>query len=157
MTRRMTQEQALSLVAYLNRAGMLQAMEGQAAVWRDALEGVRYLDAQEAARSLVRRPGLHWLSPGDLLAEVRAIRKARIADRVVPAPPVELDVDTEFRFRRAYLAALGDGASEPQADAEACKAVGVTRTQAPAANAGRLRKVLEAAAQSIRAPREGGR
>lgn len=124
----MTQEQAVGLVAYLNRAGLVIAMEGQAAVWKDALYGVSYADAQEACRELVRKPdGPRILSPRDVYAEVKRLRRRRIADRVPPAPPVELSALDEIAFQRAFYRALGDGATEEQADGFACKSVGVER------------------------------
>lgn len=124
----MTQEQALQLVAYLNRAGLVIAMEGQAAVWRDALQWVRFEDAQEACRALVRE-GVpeRFATPADVVRTVKRIRGRRIADRVPPAPPVALDPRGERDFARAYLRALGDGASEEFADSVACERVGVRR------------------------------
>ena len=44
-----------------------------------------------------------------------------------PAPPVPLDPAGEMLFARSYLWALGSGATEEQADAAACKRVGVER------------------------------
>lgn len=143
----MTQEQAVALVAYLNRAGMLQAMEGQAAVWRDALHGVNFRDAQDGCRALVRRPDApRFVTPGILLQEVRRIRAARIAGRDAPAPPEALAWADDRRFKRVYLGALGDGASEADADAAACAAVGVVRP--PAVESGqrpRLRELMSSA------------
>lgn len=124
----MTQEQAVTLVAYLNRAGLVIAMEGQAAVWRDALYGVRFEDAQEAAREMVRA-GIRerFATPADLYRAVRKLRSSRIGGRVPPAPPEPLDPAGEMLFARSYLWALGSGATEEQADAAACKRVGVVR------------------------------
>jgi hypothetical protein len=124
----MTQEQAVTLVAYLNRAGLVLAMEGQAAVWRDALYGVRFEDAQEAAREMVRS-GIRerFATPADLYRAVKKLRAGRIGGRVPPAPPVPLDPAGEMLFGRTYLWALGGGATEAEADAVACKRVGVVR------------------------------
>lgn len=139
----MTHEQAAYLVAYLNRAGLLIAMEGQAAVWHDVLWGIRYEDAMDAARNLARRPGgAHLLVPGDLVAEVRKVRGARIGNRRPPAPPVQLPPDQDLTFQRVYLMALGDGQSENVADAAACEAVGQVRQELPPADPGRLKALL---------------
>ena len=140
----MTQEQAVLLVSYLNRAGLVLAMEGQAAVWRDALYGVRYEDAQEAARQMVRE-GIRerFATPADLYRAVRKLRADRIGGRVPPAPPVPLDAAGEMLFGRTYLWALGSGATEEQADAAACKRLGV------------VREVLEGPARDVRALIEG--
>lgn len=149
----MTNEQAVGLVAYLNRAGLLIAMEGQAAVWKDALWDVAHADAQEACRLLVRE-GVpeRFARPVDLLRTVRKIRRARIGDRVPPAPPVELPAAAGLAFHRAYLRALGDGAAEEMADAVACRSVGVVR-EVLAGPSRDPRELIEATAAALR--REG--
>lgn len=146
---RMLETEALDVVAYLNRAGLLQAMTGQAAVWRDALWGVRYPDAIEACRALARRPGVVQLKPGDLLFEVRKLRAGRIGNRVPPAPPVELSAEAGARFGRVYLRALGDGATDAEADAVACRMAGAVREVVPVADPGRLRELLAAATLDV--------
>jgi hypothetical protein len=139
----MTREQVSYLVAYLNRAGLVIAVEGQAAVWHDALWGIRYEDALEACRQLARRPGgSRFMVPGDLLVEVRKVRNARIGNRVPPAPPDELPAEAQAEFGRAYLRALGDGLTETQADQAACAVAGVVRDRVGPADPGRLRALL---------------
>jgi hypothetical protein len=138
----MSNQEALALTTYLVRAGMLQPVSGQAAVWRDALAGVRYEDAQEAVRALARRPGVVLVKPGDLLFEVHKLRASRIGGRRPPAPPVELSPEADAEFGRVYVRALGDGASEAEADAAACAAAGVVRGVLPAPEPGRLRELL---------------
>lgn len=141
--RELSNTEAAGVVAYLNRAGLLPALVGQAAVWRDALWGVRFPDAQEACRVLARQPDrVAYVKPGDVLREVRKLRADRIGGRRPPAPPEPLDPAADLAFQRAYLVALGDGATEADADAAACAAVGVVRGQLPAANPGRLRELL---------------
>jgi hypothetical protein len=142
----MTEEHAALVVAYLNRAGLLPAMTGQAAVWRDALWGVRYADAVEACRALARQPDrVAYVKPGDVLREVRKLRADRIGNRRPPAPPVPLDPVEDLAFGRVYMLALGDGATEADADAAACAAAGVERGALPPANPGRLRELLAGA------------
>jgi len=154
--RGMTQEEAVNVVAYLNRAGVLLAMEGQAAVWRDALYNVRYQDAVDGCREMVREGAIkeRFAVPADVLRAVRKIRNKRLADAVPPAPPVPLDVAGELRFRRAWLRALGDGATEAQADGYACGVVGVVRAieSGPVRD---TRKIVEATAAAVKLP-EGG-
>lgn len=142
----MSHEEAVNVVAYLNRGGLLIASEGQPAVWRDALWGVRYADAQEACRVLVREGGTRdrFATPADLLRAVRRIRGARIKDRVPPAPPVPLPAAAELEFGRAYLRALGDGATEEEADAAACRVAQVVRVQVEAGPVPDLRELVEA-------------
>lgn len=145
----MTQEQALTLVAYLNRAGLVLAMEGQAAVWQDALYGVRFEDAQEAAREMVRGGAVkeRFATPADLYRAVKRLRASRIGGRVAPAPPVPLDAAGELLFGRSYLWALGSGAGEEEADAVACKRVGLVRelTAGPRRNAAEIQAAAEKA------------
>jgi len=139
----LTQTEAAGLVAYLNRAGLLPAMEGQAAVWRDSLADVRFLDAQEAARRLVRQPGrVAYVKPGDVLAEVRKVRADRIGGRRPPAPPGPLDPRADLEFQRVYLVALGDGETEAAADSLACERVGMLRGELPPADLPRLRALM---------------
>lgn len=139
----MSQTEALGLVAYLNRAGLLPAMEGQAAVWQDALWDVRAPDAMEAARRLVRQPGrVAYVKPGDVLAEVRKVRADRIGGRRPPAPPAPVEPLADLEFQRVYLVALGDGATEADADAAACRALGLVRGQLPPADLPRLRALM---------------
>lgn len=98
----MNQQQAVALVSYLNRAGLLQALEGQSAVWADALDDVDFTDAQAAARTLARARtgGERWVTPGDIRAGVRDIRRARLRANPLPVPAVDPD------DARAYLAAF---------------------------------------------------
>lgn len=139
----MNQQEAVNVVTYLNRAGLLWAMEGQAAVWADALWDVSFVDAQAACRDLVRegtasgRPA----TPADLRRHVRKVRSARIAGRVPPAPPEPLEWSKERAYAKTYLRALGDGATEEEADAAACALFGLVRT-AIEAKPGRLRELL---------------
>lgn len=128
-------EQTTNVVTYLNRAGLVRAVEGMVAVWRDALDDLRYEDVQGGCRDLVRnaaraeRAFVREVTPGEVRAAVGRIRAARIGGRLVPAPPDEIADDTAaaLRFHREYLRALGDGAPEAAADSVACRSVGATR------------------------------
>lgn len=103
----MNREQATSLIAYLNRAGLVGALEGQAAVWADALEDVDYADAQQVVRHFVatRTSDQRWVTPGDIAAGVRKVALQRLnrgtaAEGVPDADPDDVP---------AYLEALRDG------------------------------------------------
>lgn len=127
----MIQTEAASLVAYLNRAGLLWAMEGQAAVWADALVDVSYVTAQEVVRSMAatRTSGSRSVVPGDVREAVRIVRHDRTKDVTAPNPPQELDghPGREKTWRLAYMQAIGDGQTPEQADDTACKATRVVR------------------------------
>lgn len=128
----MTPQETVLIVGYLNRAGLLWAMEGQGQVWHDAIgDRVSYPDAQEAARTLARTRGGEQrnVTPADLLTAVRRLRAARITgvpgDALHIAPPEPLDVTADLLWRRTYLAALGDGRTQDQAEGEANARLGL--------------------------------
>ena len=87
----MNQTEAASIVAYLNRAGLLWAMVGQAAVWSDALGDVSFVTAQEVVRDMAanRTSAGRSVTPGDVREAVRTIRNARLAVMRTPEPPAE--------------------------------------------------------------------
>lgn len=127
----MIQTEAASLVAYLNRAGLLWAMEGQAAVWADALADVSYVTAQEVVRQMAatRTSGARSVVPGDVRDAVRILRHDRTKDVTAPNPPQELDghPGREKAWRIAYMRAIGDGQTLEQADVTACREAHVVR------------------------------
>lgn len=128
----MNRQEAASIVAYLNRAGLVGAMEGQAAVWADALADVSYLTGQEVVRQMAatRTSTQRWVTPGDVRDAVSRVRKARTADIRTPEPPSTLPADdttAQISWTRAYVAAIGDGLDEEAADLAACQQLGVTR------------------------------
>lgn len=114
----MKQTEAASLVAYLNRAGLLQALEGQAAVWADVLGEVRYVDAVEAVRqmSTTRTSDERWVTPGDVIAAVRALRAARVLAAPPPLPNVDPDDVAAYQAERRRLTKeIADGRDPQQA------------------------------------------
>lgn len=142
----MNQTEAAVLVAYLNRAGLLQALEGQAPVWADALDDVNFTDAQTAARTIAKTTA-RWITPGDIRNGVQTIRRQRLLDMATPIPPESINPDdtaTERAWHRAYVTAYAGGASETDADVIACRAVAVTRPAIEAIP----RPVLELIAQT---------
>lgn len=112
----MTGEETLTLIAALNRAGLVYAMEGQTAVWADALSDVRYVDAVEAAKNLIRdrTSDQRSLTPGDVRAEVRRIRHRRVADAPPPLPTADPDDVAAYQAeRKRLLGLLADGDQTP--------------------------------------------
>lgn len=126
MVAAMTREEVHKVLTYLVKAGKLQPVEGQTAVWSDVLAGVRYVDAIEACRALARSDR-EWVSAGDVLGEVRRLRRARIGNREAPAPPPNLSAAEYVAWRRAYYDALGDGDDVETADDRACATIGARR------------------------------
>lgn len=106
----MNRTEAAGIVAYLNRAGLVGAMEGQAAVWADALHDVAYADAQRVVRAMVRTRTSRerWVTPGDVTAAVAQARtwealesdRARRSQRI--DPPEGLTVEQAEAWRREY-------------------------------------------------------
>ena len=133
----MNQTEAASIVAYLNRAGLLWAMEGQSAVWADALADVSFVTAQEVVRDMAatRTSGSRGVVPGDVRESVRLLRHSRTKDLRTPEPPAELEGHPrrEIDWQRAYRTAIGDGQDAAQADETACRALGVRRAEIEAA------------------------
>lgn len=148
----MNRQEATNLLTYLNRAGLVGAMEGAAAVWADALPDVSYTNAQEAVREMVRTrtSDQRWVTPGDVAARVRAIRAARFdaAERdpahVRMCPPPDLDPRGEIAWRKAYRRGIGDGLTPTEADAAACQHLGITRpAPGPAIDHDQVRRLIE--------------
>lgn len=81
--------------------------------WHDVLSAYRLEDARAAAAQLAARQP--FISPGELVPEIRRIRDARIGDQA-PAylPPINGETGAEYiARRRAQLAAIGDGRERP--------------------------------------------
>lgn len=126
----MNRTEAASVVAYLNRAGLLGAMEGQAAVWADALEDVSYVTAQQVVRAMARErtSDQRWVTPGDLAAAVRAERKRNVDRMASPQPPDALagHPGREQEWTQAYVRLIGDGLEPAEATEAACAHLGVS-------------------------------
>lgn len=99
--------EAVSLIAYLNRAGLVGAVEGGGAVWADALEDIAFPDAQHAARELVRTrtSDQRWVVPGDIRAAVKRHR----ATAAIEAADPDAVPDADPADVRAYIAAIRAG------------------------------------------------
>jgi hypothetical protein len=83
--------------------------------WHDVLGAHRLDDARQACANLAARQP--FISPAEIVAEVRRIRGARLGD-TPPAydPPRGDETGAEYvARRRAQLAAIGDGREQPLA------------------------------------------
>lgn len=119
----MNRTQTVELITYLNRAGLVGAMEGQAAVWADALSDIRAEDAQTAAREFARtrKSTERWVTPGDIRGAVEEIRR----ERVLGAPSVHApNAATSIEWRKAWTRLLGDGLPPAEAYQRACQHTG---------------------------------
>lgn len=116
----MNQTEAVKIVAYLNRAGLLHAMEGQGAVWADALEYVKFEDAQNVAREFARtrRGADRWVTPGDIIDHAARLRASRVNGRTPPPPPPCIphdNVPAQIGWIRAVTRHLADGLTDDEA------------------------------------------
>lgn len=118
----------------LNLSGDLR--QGQSGVWVEAIAkagvAVSMEDAIEAALRLgvtrTAERGDTWVTPGDLIREVKAIRSDRIsAAGVLPTPPAELTPGEAVQWQRALVRLIGDGRDVADARDRADRLVGYTR------------------------------
>lgn len=126
--------EAVQIVTYLNRAGLLPAMEGQAPVWQDALGNINATDALEACRNIARMPtgagrGGLFVTPGELIGEIKRIRAKRTAGVELPPPPSALAENpiAQQRWHRAFMHQVGNGFPPEAAEVFACERLGVPR------------------------------
>jgi hypothetical protein len=133
----MNQAEATAVIGFLSRAGLVRIMEGQGDVWADVLPDIRADDAVVVARQLGRTNigADRWVTPGDIRAGVNELRRQRhlAADKqgaLTLGPPETIDPTRpalEQAWRRAFNAAIGDGADVAGADVIACAEVHATR------------------------------
>jgi len=151
-------EHAAIVVAYLNRAGLVPAMEGQAAVWEDALADVAFVTAQEVCRDLAagRMPVAQWVSTRTIADEVRRRRRANLDRMGTPpdAPPGidPDDVRANLTWTRTVRRHIGDGLTPEAATVAACSELGLAPP--PPITATRpVEGLIAATAASTRTPR----
>ena len=113
----MTPEEAAVLSAYAEQCAPQQKFnEFTGDAWGDMLADIRFVDAKEAVIAITRRSP--WVSPAEIIAEVKRIRAKRIAEfGPIPAPPAEeLDPDNWRAFiewQTATTKAIADGDLKP--------------------------------------------
>lgn len=140
--RRMTNTQAVLLCRYAKAACPQQAFDEYTPdAWADLLEDIRFEDAQDALKALVKRQP--FVSPSEIRAEVARIRNKRIAEfGPIPEPPAEIGGDPE-RYHHWFvntMRAIGDGSVTPASYDATAIASGGTPEQKAA-----LRELVEAA------------
>lgn len=134
-------EQMTAILRYLDSANLSGAKNGQVAVWLDVISAkfpqMRMEDAQQACRELASRrtasKGDTWITPGDLIAEVKKIRSDRLA-RIGSAyrGPDGLTATQEREWTKRFIAAVGDGLEVEQAITATDRALRVTRAEVEA-------------------------
>lgn len=142
-----TQQDVAGVLAYLLAAQAITATDGQVVVWHDYLtHTVPGLDASElrpACRDAVRA----WTTEGrawriDVERFASAIRRARservraeeAANGALIPDGLGKDSRAELAWRKTAIAAVGRGASRPEAEALAWRAIG---QRPPAVTSGR--------------------
>lgn len=110
----MTPTETVALTRYVQALCPQQRMDEYTPdAWHDVLSPYRLDDARQAAAQLAARQP--FISPGELVPEIRRIRDTRIGSQQ-PAyePPRSDETGAEYiARRRAQLAAIGDGREQP--------------------------------------------
>ena len=125
----MTPTEAVGLCRSVKAICPAQAMDAYTPdAWHLVLDDIRLTDAQEAIRALGKIQ--HFIDPADIRAEVRHIRRKRLAEHGDPIPPEGLSVAEEIRWLRAARDRIASGEPEPgrgvhhQIDHDAKAAIG---------------------------------
>jgi hypothetical protein len=116
--RRMTHAEAVLLCRYAKAACPQQAFDQYTPdAWSDLLGDLRFIDCQEALKSVVQRQP--FVSPAEIRAEVRKVRHKRIGDfGPMPDPPSGLSPAESARWQRDIMRSIGDGELAPGLPAE---------------------------------------
>lgn len=83
--------------------------------WGLLLEDVRFTDAKQAVTIVARKQP--WVSPAEIIAEVKKIRRKRIDEYGPITPPADLDPDNTVAYRewwRDVQRAIADGDMRPK-------------------------------------------
>lgn len=110
----MTPQETVMLARYVKMICPQQAFDSHTPdAWHDIIGPYRLEDARQAAANIGGRQP--FVSPGEIVTEIRRIRDARIGD-TPPAylPPADDETGAEYiARRRQQLAAIGDGRERP--------------------------------------------
>jgi hypothetical protein len=80
--------------------------------WGLLLEDVRFDDAKEAVVKVARKQP--WVSPAEIIAEVKKIRAKRIDEYGPIIPPADLDPIETVAWLKEARRVVGDGGSVPE-------------------------------------------
>ena len=112
----MTPTEAALLCAYAEQCCPQQKFnEYTGDAWGDLLAEIRYTDAKEAVIAITRRSP--WISPAEIIAEVRKMRAKRIDEYGPVTPPADLDPDDTVAYVawwRDVQRQIADGDMKPK-------------------------------------------
>jgi hypothetical protein len=83
--------------------------------WGLLLADVRFIDAKEAVTIVARKQP--WVSPAEIISEVKKIRRKRIDEYGPITPPADLDPDDTAAYREWWAnvqKAIADGEMRPK-------------------------------------------
>ena len=83
--------------------------------WGLLLEDVRFVDAKDAVTTVARKQP--WVSPAEIIAEVKKMRRKRIDEFGPITPPADLDPDDTAAYREWWAnvqKAIADGDLKPK-------------------------------------------
>lgn len=104
----MTPTEAAKLCAFAGQCFPQQKInEFTPDAWGLILEEIRYSDAQEALVRLARKQP--FVSPAEIIAEVKKIRAKRISEHGPIIPPAGLDPIETVEWLKQATRAVGDG------------------------------------------------
>lgn len=111
----MTPEEAITLCRFTAACCPSQKIDEYTPnAWGLLLEDVRFEDAKDAVTIVARKQP--WVSPAEIIAEVKKIRAKRIAEFGPIIPPPELDPDDTKAYRDWWAdtqRAIADGDLKP--------------------------------------------
>lgn len=113
---------------------MISALDGRkvygeidAQAWNAVIGDLRFDDCRDAVIAYYRESS-YSITPADVRSKVMSVRRARIADRVAPLPPVDpADVRAYQEWQQAWYRAVGDGLTDQEAESVADLSLGVAR------------------------------
>lgn len=113
----MNPTEAITLCRYVKAACPQQKFDEYTPLaWADLLDDIRMDDAKAAVKALAKRQP--FVSPAEIRAEVKRIRKARVDGATPPIPPAGLTQLEERDWLRDAWARIGNGETIPETRGE---------------------------------------
>jgi hypothetical protein len=112
----MTPQEAVALCRFTAACCPSQKIDEYTAdAWGLLLEGVRFEDAKEAVVKVAQKQP--WVSPAEIISEVKKLRRKRIDEFGPITPPADLDPDDTVAYRdwwQNVQRAIADGDLRPK-------------------------------------------